>query len=122
MKKVMLVGLFMGLCIMAFSQVVDTTTYVYCRAVSVSQNAFNMNKEAEVDIKIDFGDGKQFNHKNPMKDKDGKDAIFENVVDLLNCMGALKWSLDKVYQVYSGSSNVVLMTSFIFKKPKYSVL
>ena len=81
-----------------------------------------MHKEAEVDIKIDFGDGKEFNANNPMKNKDGKDVNFENVVDLLNFMGERKWSLDKVYQVYSGSSNVVLMTSFIFKKPKYRVL
>lgn len=121
MKNLMLVALFVSFSVIAFSQMVDTTTYIYCRAVSISKNKLNLLKEDEVEITIDFGSGKVYSPKNPMKDENGKDANFENVVDLLNFMGNKKWLLEQAYQLYYGNSNVIIMTNFIFKKPKYGL-
>jgi hypothetical protein len=122
MKKFMITAMLLGISLMAFSQTADTTTYVYCKAVSVSKNAFNLNKMNDVEISIDFGNGKVFSPDNPMKDESGKNADFDNVVDLINFLSDRKWSLDKISQLYQGSSNVKIMTFMFFKRPKYRVL
>ena len=117
----MFTTLFIGLSIMAFSQMVDTTTYVYCKAVCISNITTTLNRLDAVEIYLDFGNGKVFNPKNPMKDEVGKEADFDSAVDLINFMSDRKWILDKAYQSAIVTSVVRLMTTFMFKKPKYKV-
>ena len=111
----------MGLNILAFSQMVDTTTYIYCKALCESKVGLTFNKLDEVEISMDFGNGKKFTPKHPMKDESGKDADFESVVDLMNFMSDRKWLLDKVYQFSASSGALKVVTNFVFKKPKYKV-
>ena len=117
----MIVFLIMGLSVIAFSQNIDTTTYIYCKALCISKIALTLNKSDKIEIYMDFGNDKVFTPKNPMKDESGKDADFESVVDLLNFMSDAKWQLDKAYQTSITTSVVRLMTSFVFRKPKYKV-
>ena len=119
MKKIFLVYLMMGLSNIAISQNYDTTTYVYCKALSISNIVMTLNKTDDVEIYLDFGAGKIFTPKHPMKDEAGKDVDFETVVDLMNFMSERKWQLDIAYQTSITTSVVRLVTNLVFKKPKY---
>jgi hypothetical protein len=119
MKKLILAAVFMGLRILAISQLVDTTTYVYCKALCESKVGLSFNKLDEVEISMDFGNGEKFTPKHPMRDEAGKETDIESVVDLMNFMSDRKWLLDKIYLFTASSGALKVVTHIVFKKPKY---
>ena len=83
----------------------DNTHRVYAELLGAEKGLFS-NK---VTVTIDFGQNVSFwkkNRDNKIVDENGKEIVFNSMVDAMNYMGERGWVFQQAYVVSSGQQNV----------------
>ena len=81
----------------------------YCEVTASSKLFSN-----RVTIDVDYGEERSFWKDNRLKYDDGKLKKINWVIDALNFLGKINWSLVNTYPIYNGSSSSLY--HYIFKK------
>ncbi len=98
MKKLLILVV---ICVNSFVFSQEVPKYVY--AEIVGELRFMSKK---VTIEIDYGQSTSFFESNKLKNEDGKNKVFNSMVDAMNYMGALGWEFQQAYVVTMGQQNV----------------
>jgi len=106
----------LALPLFSLAQVIDTVTYINCEVVTVGGHVDIMENVFDVDIYIDFGGGKVFGPRKPIKDASGKAIVFPTLVDALNYLARDRWQIQTSTLVYYG---LKLVSHHYLKRPKY---
>lgn len=83
----------------------DKTKFVYAELLGYEKGLFS-NK---VTVTVDFGQDVSFwkqGRDNKIVDENGKDIVFNSMVDAMNFMGEKGWSFVQAYVVTHGNQNV----------------
>lgn len=109
MKHLLTACLFFSFFSIANAQSDTTKVEQYCQLVATAR--FMSTK---VTIDIDFGEARKFfGNDTRMKDAEGNIKKFNGVVDALNYMGRIGWTMVNAYPITSGNQ---LVYHYIFKK------
>jgi hypothetical protein len=123
MKKYFFFLIFLLFTLVSYSQVntIDTATYIYSDVMTSSKVMSNLQDSYNVNVFIDFGNGKVITPDNTLIDENGGKLIFTSTTDVLNYLSKKKWVLVCSSEVASkGNWNFErIVTHFILKKKKY---
>lgn len=109
MKKTLIVVIIASFSFVSNAQIDTSKIEQYSKMVCVERLMSN-----KVTVDVDFGEARKFFGKDTrMKDAEGKLKKFNGVIDAINYMGELGWSLFNAYPISNGGQMVYY---FFFKK------
>lgn len=107
MKRLVLVTLLTLFSLMNYAQ--EPVKFDYCEIVGTGR--FLSNK---VTVEIDFGQETKFFSDNRYKDQNGKNVVFNSMVDAMNFMGKQGWEFVQAYVVSVNDNSAVY--HYVLKK------